>query len=151
MAAVAFALPVVPGKEEMDRDAFEEMRGSRREEYEDARRAAGIKREAVWHQETPQGTLAVVYLEADDFGAAMQAIGTSEAPFDRWFRNTMEQVHGIDLAESAPPPQLIMTPASSRVCSGPRPTKPATGGLGLVGDPGQDRPRVGDHRPISEL
>ena len=38
----------------------------------------------------------------------MQAIGTSEAPFDRWFRDTMEQVHGIDLAESAPPPQLIM-------------------------------------------
>jgi hypothetical protein len=108
MAAVAFALPIVPGKEEMDRDAFEEMRGSRREEYEDARRAAGIKREAVWHQETPQGTLAVVYLEADDVGAAMQAIGTSEAPFDRWFRNTMEQVHGIDLAGSAAPPQPIM-------------------------------------------
>jgi hypothetical protein len=108
MAAVAFALPIVPGKEEMDRDAFEEMKRSRREEYEEARRAAGIKRETVWHQETPQGTLAVVYLEAEDVGAAMQAIGTSEAPFDRWFRDTMEQVHGIDLAESAPPPQLVI-------------------------------------------
>jgi hypothetical protein len=49
-----------------------------------------------------RGTLAVVYLEAEDVGAAMQAIGTSEAPFDRWFRDTMEQVHGIDLAQSAP-------------------------------------------------
>ena len=108
MAAVAFAIPVVPGKEQMDRDAFEEMKGSRLEEYEEARRAAGIKREAVWHQETPQGTLAVVYMEAEDVGAAMHAIGTSDAPFDRWFRDTMEQVHGIDLAESGPPPQLIM-------------------------------------------
>lgn len=108
MAAVAFALPIIPGKEKIDRDAFEEMRDSRHEEYEGARRAAGIKREAVWHQETPQGTLAVVYLEAEDVGAAMQAIGTSEAPFDRWFRDTMQQVHGIDLAEPAPPPQLMM-------------------------------------------
>ncbi len=33
MAAVAFALPILSGKEEMDRDAFEEMSGSRREEY----------------------------------------------------------------------------------------------------------------------
>jgi hypothetical protein len=77
MAAIAFALPIVPGKEQMDRDAFEEMKGSRRE-------------------------------EAEDVGAAMQAIATSEAPFDRWFRETMEQVHGIDLADAGPPPQLIL-------------------------------------------
>lgn len=76
MAAVAFAIPIVPGKEKMDRDAFEEMKGSRLKEYEEARRAAGIMREAVWHQETPQGTLAVVYMEAEDVGAAMHAIGT---------------------------------------------------------------------------
>ena len=108
MAAVAFALPIIPGKEEQDRAALEEFNGSRREEYEEARRAAGIKREAVWHQATPQGTLAVVYLEADDVGAAMQTIGTSDAPFDRWFRDTMQEVHGIDLAEPAPPPELIL-------------------------------------------
>jgi hypothetical protein len=84
------------------------MNGSRQEEYQEARRAAGIKREAVWHQTTPQGTLAVVYLEAEDVGAAMQAIGTSEAPFDRWFRDTMQEVHGVDLAEPAPPPELML-------------------------------------------
>jgi hypothetical protein len=108
MSSIAFVLPIVPGKEAEDRDALEEMVGSRRDEYEQARRTAGIQREAVWHQETPQGTIAVVYLEADDVGAAMQAIGTSEAPFDRWFRDTMKDVHGVDLAEPAPPPQLIM-------------------------------------------
>ena len=108
MAAIAFAVPIVPGKEQLDRDAFEEMQGSRREEYEAARRAAGVSREAVWHQETPEGTIAVVYMEADDPEAALQTIGTSEEPFDRWFRERMEEVHGINLSEGGPSPRAII-------------------------------------------
>jgi hypothetical protein len=44
-----------------------------------------------------------VYLEADDVGAAMMGIATSQEPFDVWFRERTQEIHGIDLAEPAPP------------------------------------------------
>ena len=66
MPAIAFAIPILPGKEAPDRETFEEMEAARREDYEAALREAGITRHTVWHQETPDGTIAVVYMEADD-------------------------------------------------------------------------------------
>ena len=107
MPSVAFCVPIIPGMEETDRKGFEEAAGPRREEYEASRRRAGITRETVWHQGTPNGTLAVVYMEADDIGAAMQALATSDDPFDQSFRELLKEVHGIDLAEGGPSPELV--------------------------------------------
>ena len=106
LPAVAFALPVLPGKEELDHQTFEEMEGTRRDEYEAAMREAGITRHVVWHQETPDGTMAVVYMEADDEAGVAQ-FGSSDAPFNRWFRDQMKEVHGIDISEPAPPPKKV--------------------------------------------
>jgi hypothetical protein len=108
MPAVAFCAPILPGKEETDRTGFEEVLGPRREEYDASRRRAGITREMVWHQETPDGTVAVVFLEADDIPASMQALATSDDPFDRWFRELVKDVHGIDMSEGGPPPELLL-------------------------------------------
>ena len=108
MPSVAFCAPIIPGKEETDRQGFEEVLGARREEYDASRRRAGITREMVWHQETPDGTVAVVYLEADDIPASMQAIATSDDPFDQWFRELLKEVHGMDLSEGGSPPELVL-------------------------------------------
>ncbi len=108
MSAVAFAIPIVPGKEEADRKMFEELQGPRRDEYEAARRRLGFTRETVWHQQTPDGTVAVVYLEADDVGSAMEQVALSEEPFDQWFRERIQEVHGVDLAEPQPPPEQVL-------------------------------------------
>lgn len=78
------------------------MEGARREEYVAALRDAGITRQAVWHQETPNGTLALVYIEADNPDAA-QRFTSSDAPISQWFRERMEEVHGIDVSEPMPP------------------------------------------------
>ena len=102
MPAIAFALPVLPGKEDLDRKTLDEMAGARREEYEAALRDAGIRRQTVWHQETPNGTLALVYMEADA-EAGVATFGSSDAPFNRWFRETMKEVHGIDISQPGPP------------------------------------------------
>jgi hypothetical protein len=106
--ATAFAVPILPGKEELDRQTMEELVGSRRDEFEASREHLGITREAAWHQETPDGTVAVVCLEADDLGTAMQGIGSSQEPFDVWFRERMQEIHGIDLSEPAPPPVQVL-------------------------------------------
>jgi hypothetical protein len=78
MGGFAFSIPVVPGKEELDPRTFDEMLGARREEYEAALRQAGVSRQAVWHQETPDGTVAVVYVEGDDPEAGIGQFGSSD-------------------------------------------------------------------------
>ena len=109
MPAIAFAVPLRPGKTETDRLAMESCwHGERKAAYQDARRRAGITRESVWIQATPHGDLAVAYLEADDLGAAFKLIGTSDEPFDRWFRDHVRDVHGLSLEEGFPLPEQIL-------------------------------------------
>jgi len=107
MAAFAFVAPIVPGKEEVDAKAFEQATaGEDRDAYVASRRAAGVTREAVWHQKTPDGaTVAIVLIEADDPAAAFGRMATSDDQFDRRFRAVVLEVHGFDLA-TAPPPDV---------------------------------------------
>jgi hypothetical protein len=84
------------------------LRGERKEAFESSRQGHGITREAVWIQQTPGGDFAVVYLEADDLQAAFAGLGSSQEPFDRWFRDVIREVHGIDLAEGFPPPEQLL-------------------------------------------
>jgi hypothetical protein len=53
-------------------------------------------------QKTPDGDVAVVYLEADDLQRAFTGMGASDDPFDRWFREHCLDVHGIDLKAGFP-------------------------------------------------
>ena len=62
----------------------------------------------MWIQSTPDGDLAVVVLESPDIQAAMGALATSDEPFDKWFREHIRDVHGIDLAEESPPPEQVL-------------------------------------------
>jgi hypothetical protein len=113
MAAFAFAVPVLAGKQELDRATLGEMSEGRSDEYEAAARRAGITRQIVWHQQTPDGTVAVVYIEADDPLAALGEFGGSDEPFNRWFRDRMKEVHGIDISEPGPPVDKVFDAATS--------------------------------------
>ncbi|MDQ3759566.1 MAG: hypothetical protein M3331_06470 [Actinomycetota bacterium] len=109
MPAVAFVIPIKPGKTEVDRSAMESCwRGERRADHESSRERLGITSEAVWIQETPGGDVAVVHLEADDLEVAFQGMGTSEEPFDRWFREYVRDVHGLALEDGFPPPEQVL-------------------------------------------
>lgn len=105
MPTLAFAMPILPGKESTDRENIKRMTtpGPEHDEFVAARRAQGIRREAVWHQTTPDGTLAVVLMEADDIDAAMGRMMTSDDPFEQKFREQVKDVHGVDLASDPPP------------------------------------------------
>lgn len=109
MQSVAFALPLLPGQTDADRDALGSCwTGSRRERFGDARRRAGVAREAVWIQPSGGQDVAVIYLEADDLAAAFTMLATSTEPFDRWFREHVRRVHGIDLGDGFTPPELVL-------------------------------------------
>ncbi|HLJ68778.1 MAG TPA: hypothetical protein VKX16_15595 [Chloroflexota bacterium] len=110
MAALAFVVPIIPGKEEVDKQYMREATGSRRQEYGEWRKSQGVKREAVWHQQTPQGTVSIVYIEADDPQAVLQSMGTSNEPIAQWFRQCMMEIHGMDLTQPppGPPSELVV-------------------------------------------
>jgi hypothetical protein len=110
MPAIGFAAPILPGKTETDRANLQSVAsgGARHADFVASRRRAGITREATWIQSTPMGDLAVVLIESDDPEAAMKTLATSGDPFDQWFRDSVQEVHGIDLAAGFPPPDQVM-------------------------------------------
>lgn len=109
MPAIGFVAPLLPGMTESDRKAMNSCwNGERNAAYEDSRRRAGITRETTWLQSTPMGDVAVVVIEADDINAALGTIATSDEPFDVWFRDHVQEVHGISLAEGFPPPETVL-------------------------------------------
>ena len=66
MAAVAFALPILPGQEHVVRSIGEAVSGELREAYEESRKRLGISEEKVWIQRTPIGQAIIVYWETED-------------------------------------------------------------------------------------
>jgi len=116
MQCVAFAVALLPGQAGAVRVALASCQaGARKEAYQDARRRAGIIREAVWIQPGPGGDVAVVYLEADDLATAFTIWGTSAEPFDRWFRGHVRQVHGVAWEEGVTAPELVLDFDTSRI------------------------------------
>jgi hypothetical protein len=108
MTEIVFAIPIMRRKEEFDRETREEMAGARRDEYEAALKEAGITRQAVWHQQMPDGgTLAIVYVEGTD-PEAHQRFVTSDADISRWFVERMQEVHGRDVSQPPLPVELIL-------------------------------------------
>ena len=109
MQSVAFACPLLVAQTAAVRVALASCwSGARREAYQDARRRAGIVREAVWIQCGPGGDVAVVYLEADDLTTAFTVLADSPEPFDRWFRDHVPEVQGIALDAGLTRPELVL-------------------------------------------
>jgi hypothetical protein len=109
MSGITLTFPIVAGKVEAWRRFCQEMSGSRRQMYEASRRQLGITRERLALVGTAFGSAAVTTLEADDVGLALRQIITSNLPFDRWYREQMQELHGVNLAgyeifsQQAPP------------------------------------------------
>jgi hypothetical protein len=65
--------------------------------YIASRRRLGIIRERVALVETAFGSTAITTLEAVDIGQALGQIISSNLPFDRWYRERVRELHGINL------------------------------------------------------
>jgi len=106
---VCFALPLLPGTTDADRDEMLACwRGERAADHRASRARHGITREATWIQQTPGGDAAIVLLESDDLAASLYGIATSIDPFDVWFRGHVQRVHGVDLGGPMQLPEPIL-------------------------------------------
>ena len=97
MAVLAFALPILPGKQEAWRRFCQELLESRFCEYQESRQRLGITREVTWFAQTKQGEMAIVYLEADYPELVFPNLGKSDLPFESWLKQQLLDLHGIDL------------------------------------------------------
>jgi hypothetical protein len=106
MTEIVLALPIVHGKEDLYHQTWDELAGARRDEYGAAIKDAGMTRQAVWHQKTPDGgTLAIVYIEATDPDAPRRFV-SSDADISRWFVQRMQEVYGRDFTHPPLPVEL---------------------------------------------
>jgi hypothetical protein len=110
MAGIVLTFQIKFGKLEAWRRFCQEMSGSRQPAYEASRLRLGITREQLALVETPFGSAAVTTLEAPDVARALGEIIASVLPFDVWYREQMQELHGINLAgyelfaKRTPPP-----------------------------------------------
>lgn len=109
MTSLAMALPLLPGKTDAWKRWVQEMAGARMSGFQASRKRLGITREASFLQQTPQGDMAILYIEAEDIARVFQGLAISQDPFDALFRRQTQEFFGFDLAQppSGPPPETV--------------------------------------------
>ncbi len=110
MASLAMTLPLLPGKTEDWRHWVQEMLGAHLSEFQTSRKRLGIIKEVSFLQQTSQGDVAILFIEAKDIAQTMGGLVTSQDPFDVLFREKTEEVFGLDLTQppSGPLPETIL-------------------------------------------
>jgi hypothetical protein len=98
-APLLLLAPILPGKAEAWRRFMQEIGGSRYGEYEACRRCLGIRAERMWISESRQGALGLWQMEAAAPAAILTALATADTPFDRWFRQQVQAILAIKLAQ----------------------------------------------------
>ena len=109
MASLAMTFPLLPGKSGDWKRWVQEMAGAYLSEFQASRKRLGITREESSLQHTPQGNMAVFYIEAEDIAQVFQGLALSQDPFDVLFRQQTREFFGLDLAQplSGPPPETV--------------------------------------------
>jgi hypothetical protein len=98
MSGIVLTFPILAGKVEAWRRFCQELAGSRRKPFEASRQQLGITCERLALVETPFGSTAVTTLEAPDVAQALGQIIASNRSFDVWYRDKLQELHGINLA-----------------------------------------------------
>jgi len=98
MSGIVLTFPILSGKVEAWRRFCQELSGSRRQLFEASRQRLGITFERLALVETAFGSMAVTTLEAPDVDWALGQIIASDIPFDVWYRERLQKLHGINLA-----------------------------------------------------
>ncbi|MBN1668569.1 MAG: hypothetical protein JW862_15850 [Anaerolineales bacterium] len=98
MSGIVLTFPILAGKVEAWRRFCQELSGSQQKLYEASRQRLGITRERLALVDTAFGATAVTTLEAPDVAQALGQIIASSLPFDIWYRERLQELHGVNLA-----------------------------------------------------
>ena len=98
MSGIVLTFPILAGKVEAWKRFCQELAGSRRKPYEASRQRLGITHERLAMVETPYGSTAVTTLEGLNVNQSLGQIISSDNSFDIWYRERLQELHGINLA-----------------------------------------------------
>lgn len=98
MPGIVLTFPILAGKVEAWRRFCQELSGSRQQMYIASRRRLGVTHEKLALVETAFGSVAVTTLEAPNVDRVLGQIIASLLPFDRWYRERLQELHGVNLA-----------------------------------------------------
>ena len=110
MDHICMALPLVAGKTADARTFLKQLDTTRRAEFDRSEQRLGISRELWYLASLPSGDHLIAYMEARDFGSALQSFVASRDEFDLWFKAQMLAVTGVDLnnpPEGLAPAELL--------------------------------------------
>src|SRR5438270_6027917 len=109
MESMAFSVPVKEGKTADAKKMAEIMPKEQSSAMDATRRSHGVQRLKVYHQAKPNEAM-IIYIEADDIGAAMKSRAASDHEFEEWFGKMVEDITGYhpDQHFHAPPSELLL-------------------------------------------
>jgi hypothetical protein len=109
MAVFNGVFPVQAGKEEDARAFAAETFGARRADFEAHLARVDVTRETWALQETPMGSLILVWFEGD-VEKAFTDLATNDSEYMAWFRAQVLDVTGVDLGAppEGPPPTVLI-------------------------------------------
>jgi len=93
--------PILDGKLQAWKDWAGKLSGA---EFEDFNSRYDLTRHAAWLAETPAGPMAIVLFEGPGAEDHMQRLAASDNEFDRWHRDNIKEVHGMDITQPPPGP-----------------------------------------------
>jgi hypothetical protein len=91
MPTIAMAYPIPPEKLETWRSGMREIAGPRRAEFDASPQRHGVLSCKVWLQDGPGGPLELLVIETEDPARMFTELGTSDEPFDVWFRELRDR------------------------------------------------------------
>ena len=101
---IVLTFPLLSGKVEAWRRFCQELAGSRRIVYTLSRHRLGVTREQMTLRESPLGSVATTTLEAPDLARVLGELMLSTLPFESWYRERLQDLHGIQLTGYTPYP-----------------------------------------------
>lgn len=105
MQQQVLVFPVAPGKTDDDARSIGDEFTSRPDEYRESRDRHGIAVERAYLQTTPMGSFVVVYGESrDGFDVATAGMAQSDLAIDKFFVESVREIHGFDMTQPPPGP-----------------------------------------------
>lgn len=92
-------IPVMPNKEEAWRRFMQELEGSQSEAFKSWCVQLNLHVEQVWLNEASGGTAVIVNLTISNSEVVLEQLAQISTPFDRWFRQQILTLHGLDLTK----------------------------------------------------
>ena len=74
-----------------------ELAGPRADENAASDRRVGITKERWFLQSLPTGDVLIGYAEGEDLARSFAQIAASQDPIDRWFKDNIRDITGVDL------------------------------------------------------